>query len=176
MNETNSKIEIRKIGDPAELKIIEDLAWKIFPKTYDGLIPAAQIPYMMGIMYDDKVLRKEFAEGMQFAVISDDRTPIGYICWHFTESEEDKVLRLEKIYLDYAFHGRSIGNMGLRYIIQDAERSGVSYISLNVNKNNIRAQKAYLRAGFYQWRSEREPVGNGFFKNDYIMRYDVRRK
>lgn len=173
MDHDNLAIRIREISDAGELKVIEALAWKIFPKTYEDLIPPGQIPYMMDMMYDDAVLRKELESGMKFDLITEDGEPIGYISWHPAEGPEGPFLRLEKLYLAFSRHGRSIGNMALRHVIGEAERAGASYITLNVNKGNLRAQKAYLRAGFYRWRSEKEPVGNGFFKDDYVMRYDV---
>ena len=168
----DTEIRIRDISDAAELKIIGELAWKIFPKTYEDLIPAAQIPYMMHFMYDDAVLQKEFAEGMKFALILAGETPIGYISWHLADGEEGRMARLEKLYLDFTYHGRSIGRAALRHVIDAAREAGAVFISLNVNKGNLRAQKAYCRAGFYRWRSEKEDVGNGFFKDDYIMRFD----
>ena len=174
MNETDSPIRIEDVRDPARLKVIEDLAWKIFPKTYEELIPAAQIPYMMRLMYDDAVLRKEFASGMEFAIIMDGDAPVGYISWHLAaDADGRKFMRLEKLYLDFACHGRSIGYLGICHVIEAADRAGAAYISLNVHKRNLRAQKAYCRAGFYRWRSEKEDVGNGFFKDDYVMRYDI---
>ena len=176
MNETDKQIRIEDVRDPAQLKVIEDLAWQIFPRTYEGLIPSQQIPYMMRLMYDDSVLRKEFADGMNFAIIREGAAPVGYVSWHLTETDGSKVMRLEKLYLDFACHGRSIGNLGIRHVIEDAGRAGAKYISLNVHKRNLRAQKAYLRAGFYRWRSEKEDVGSGFFKDDYIMRYDLTEK
>ena len=177
MNETDSPIRIEDVRDPARLKVIEDLAWKIFPKTYEELIPAAQIPYMMRMMYDDAVLRKEFASGMNFAIIRDGAAPVGYISWHLTaDADGSKVMRLEKLYLDFACHGRSIGYQALLHVIGAARTAGAAYISLNVHKRNLRAQKAYCRAGFYRWRSEKEDVGGGFFKDDYVMRYDVGRE
>ena len=171
--DTEATIWIEEIRDPAKLAIVRSLAAKIFPRTYEGLIPAEQIPYMMRLMYDDAVLRKEFADGMHFALITENARPVGYISWHLLETDGEKVLRLEKLYLDFACHGRSIGYLALRHVIGEAERAGANFISLNVNKQNLRAQKAYCRAGFYRWRSEKEDVGNGFFKDDYIMRYDI---
>ena len=173
MKMTNENIRIREIADAGQLKTIAALAWKIFPETYRGLIPDGQIPYMMGFMYGDEVLRKEFSAGMKFALISDGDTPVGYLSWHLADDGGAKFMRLEKLYLDFAYHGRSIGNLALRHVIDAAKRAGASFVSLNVNKANLRAQKAYLRAGFYRWSSEKEPVGNGFFKDDYVMRCDV---
>ena len=173
MKMTNENIRIRGIADAEQLKTLADLAWKIFPETYRGLIPDEQIPYMMGTMYGDEVLRGEFSAGMKFALINDGDTPVGYISWHLAGDGGAKFMRLEKLYLDFAYHGRSIGNLALRHVIDEAKRSGAAFVSLNVNKANLRAQKAYLRAGIYRWRSEREPVGNGFFKDDYVMRYDI---
>jgi len=173
MADRNVNIRIRDISDVGQLKIVRSLAWKIFPETYKDLIPAEQIPYMMDLMYDDAVLRKDFSEGMKFAVITDSGAPIGYISWHLSVDGPVKLLRLEKLYLDFPYHGRSIGNMGLLHVIEAAKQTGASYISLNVHKRNIRAQNAYRRAGFYRWRSEKEMIGNGFFKDDYVMRYDI---
>ena len=173
MKVNDLEVRIREISDAEQLKIVASLARKIFPATYADLIPAEQIPYMMRRMYDDAVLRKEFADGMKFALITDAGVPVGYISWHLTDADGCKVVRLEKIYLDFACHGRSIGNMGIRYVIDAAKRAGASFVSLNVHKRNLRAQKAYLRAGFYRWRSEKEDVGNGFFKDDYVMRHDL---
>ncbi|MBQ9337422.1 MAG: GNAT family N-acetyltransferase [Lentisphaeria bacterium] len=173
MDGNNAEIRIREITDPEELKTVESLAGKIFPPTYADLIPAEQIPYMMRLMYDDAVLRKEVADGMKYALITDADVPIGYISWHLTEIDGCKVMRLEKLYLDFSYHGRFIGNMGLRHVIEAARRTDASCITLNVHRRNFRAQNAYLRAGFYRWRCEKEDVGNGFFKDDYIMRYDI---
>lgn len=169
----NENISIEVVGEPGGLKVVQDLAWKIFPKTYEGLIPDAQIPYMMQVMYDDCVMQKEYASGVKFAIIKDKDIPIGYISWHTQNNDEGQAVRLEKLYLDFAYHCRGIGNMALKFILDLAGKSGASFISLNVNKQNVRAQKAYLRAGFYRWREEKEPVGNGFFKDDYVMRYDL---
>ena len=170
---TENTVRIEEIRDPEKLAIVKSLAERIFPRTYAGLIPAEQIPYMMRLMYDDAVLRREFADGMHFDLITENALPVGYICWHLLETDGEKVLRLEKLYLDFACHGRSIGYRGLRHVIGEAERAGAQYISLNVNKQNLRAQKAYLRAGFRRWRSEVEEVGGGFVKDDYVMRYDL---
>ncbi len=175
MTELNSSIRICEIREVEKLELIPVLAWKIFPETYEPLIPGEQIPYMMHLMYDREVLQKEFAAGMKFAVIFDGAAPIGYISWHFIDCDEGNAVRLEKLYLDFSYHGRSIGNMALRYVINAAERAGASFLSLNVHKRNIRAQKAYCRVGFYRWRSEKEFVGNGFFKDDYVMRYDIQK-
>lgn len=166
-------IRIRDVSDPSELKTVQDLAWKIFPATYADLIPAEQIPYMMRLMYDDSVLRREFADGMKFAVIWNGASPIGYVSWHMAELDGCPFMRLEKLYLDFAWHGRSIGNMGINHVLDAARNAGASFVTLNVNKGNLRAQKAYCRAGFYRWRSEKEELGNGFFKDDYIMRCDL---
>ena len=173
MNKDNSEIRICKITDADQFRTLEELAWKIFPDTYRELIPAEQIPYMMKRMYDQEVLRKEVSGGMNYALIYDGNTPIGYLSWHLLDDGKEKIMRLEELYLDFSYHGRSIGNLGILHVIGEAKQAGADCITLNVHKRNLRAHKAYCRAGFYRWRSEKEDVGNGFFKDDYIMRYDV---
>ena len=173
MNSETSTIHIRKIRIAAQLRTVETLAWRIFPQTYAEMIPAGQIPYMMHMMYDYDVVRKEFSEGVSFALIFDGAEPIGYISWHPLACEGKTAVKLEKLYLDFAYHGRAIGQQGLRYVIRAAARAGAAFVLLNVNKDNLRAQKAYENAGFYRWRSVKNPIGGGFFMDDYIMRFDL---
>lgn len=167
------EIRIREIHDAQQLKIINTLAWKIFPQTYRELLSVEQIPYMMHMMYDEAVLRQEFAGEMHFALILDGETPVGYLSWHPLECEGAPAIKLEKLYLDFAYHGKSIGNAGLKFILETAKKSERYIVLLNVNKENLRAQKAYERAGFRRWKSERNPIGNGFYMDDYVMRCDI---
>jgi len=171
MNSEN--IQIRGLRDENELKIVNELAWKIFPQTYRELLSAEQIPYMMKMMYDLPVLQREYAGNVRFALICDGELPVGYISYHPVETEGVPALKLEKLYLDFAYHGRSVGNMALEYVCRLAKREGFGAVLLNVNKENLRAQRAYTRAGFYRWRSEKNPIGSGFFMDDYVMRYDI---
>ena len=173
MAECASSIRIDEIRDPEELTVVAGLAGKIFPMTYADLIPAGQIRYMMPLMYGSAVLRREFSSGVKFALIRDGVLPVGYISWHLAGGAENRSARLEKLYLDFAYHGRLIGKLALDYVIAWARRSGARCLSLNVHKRNFRAQKAYCRVGFYRWYSEKEDVGNGFFKDDYVLRYDL---
>lgn len=173
MSEENPTIRIRKVRSAASLRIVESLAWRIFPQTYAEMIPAGQIPYMMHMMYDYDVVRKEFSEGVSFSIIYNGAEPIGYISWHPLACEGKKAIKLEKLYLDFAYHGRGIGQRGLRYVIRAAARAGAAFVLLNVNKENLRAQKAYENAGFYRWRSVKNPIGDGYYMDDYVMRFDL---
>ena len=173
MSEEISTIHIRKVRSAAQLRTVESLAWRIFPQTYAEMIPAGQIPYMMHMMYDYDVVRKEFSEGVSFSIIYNGAEPIGYISWHPLACEGKKAIKLEKLYLDFAYHGRGIGQRGLRYVIRAAARAGAAFVLLNVNKENLRAQKAYENAGFCRWRSVKNPIGGGYYMDDYVMRFDL---
>ena len=173
MSEKISTIHIRKVRSAAQLRTVESLAWRIFPQTYAEMIPDGQIPYMMHMMYDYEVVQKEFSEGVSFSIIYNDAEPIGYISWHPLDCEGIRGIKLEKLYLDFAYHGRAIGQRGLRYVIRAAARAGAAFVLLNVNKENLRAQKAYENAGFCRWRSVKNPIGDGYYMDDYVMRFDL---
>jgi len=79
------------------------------------------------------------------------------------------VLKLDKLYLLPAFHGRGIGSLALRSLTECASDAGYGKIRLNVNKNNLRAIAAYTRNGFKKKESVKNDIGNGFFMDDYVM-------
>jgi ribosomal protein S18 acetylase RimI-like enzyme len=61
----------------------------------------------------------------------------------------------------------------LRHVADVARNSGFRSLILAVNKQNIKAQKAYERFGFRQYKSVQIDIGNGFIMDDYWLRYEL---
>ena len=78
-------------------------------------------------------------------------------------------MKLHKLYLSASCHGKGIGSRMLSHAKEAAKRLGAGELLLNVNKNNARAIKAYKRNGFSLIREEKNPIGNGFFMDDYVF-------
>ncbi len=167
-----SDIAIRP-ARPEELPLLEELARRIWPDTYGKLLPPGQIDYMIEAMYSLPVIQKELTEGVTFDLICDGETPIGFISLGPCE-EKPGVLKLHKLYLDFAWHGRGIGQLALRHALDAAKAQGSRFLRLNVNKNNVAALKAYRRAGFYQADAVKVDIGSGFVMDDFIMEAEIK--
>lgn len=59
----------------------------------------------------------------------------------------------------------------MKFVESNAKEQGLKGIELNVNKEND-ACRAYEKLGFKIVRSEKNSIGNGFYMDDYVYRYD----
>ena len=162
--------EIRKLTTPESLQIVRDIADDIWPKTYRGIVPDAQIPYMMEMMYAPAVMEKELAEGYSFAALDVDGQSVGYISWSAYPNPGSTEAKLHKLYLLGEYHGKGWGQVMLKYVMDEARKAGFQTLRLNVNKANLPALKAYKRAGFVITEALVTDIGDGFVRDDYIMK------
>ncbi len=155
-----------------ELPIIADLARRIWPKTYESILDDGQIAYMLKMMYDSPVLKKEYAEGVRFDLIFDGGKPVGFSSYGPYKAEPPEA-KLHKLYLDPAYHGRGIGTLALIHVIEEVRRKGYRFLRLNVNRNNAAAIRAYERNGFRKLESAVVDIGHGFVMDDFVMQKEL---
>jgi Acetyltransferases len=172
-------LKIVAAGVP-DCELINAMAWKVFPSTYEKILTPEQIDYMMDWMYSVDNLRKQMAEGHQYFIAyrlpenaaASSSSPCGYVS---VEREGDDLFHLQKIYVLPQFQKLHIGDalfdQAVSYV-RSQHPQGPCRIELNVNRNNP-------ARGFYEKRGMREvdhgdyPIGNGYYMNDYIMALDV---
>lgn len=151
---------------PGELVRIRDLAAVIWPATFAEILSREQITYMMQMMYAPEVMNAEMDNGVKFELLQIDGTDAGYMVYEKISAD---CAKLHKLYLLQKFHGRSFGQKMLDHVADLCRRLGCRYLKLNVNKQNSRAIKAYLRNGFTHDHPEINPIGNGFVMDDFVM-------
>ena len=151
-----------------ELHLVREVADVVWPVTFQEILSPAQITYMMQMMYAPEVMEREFDEGIRFHGIFDEGKAIGYFTWGPCDSAPNTA-KLHKCYLLPAYQGKGIGSRMLHLAMEAAKAAGFMRLRLNVNRNNAKAIKAYLRNGFQTIQSVDNPIGNGFFMNDYVM-------
>lgn len=164
-------IAIRPVREE-ELPLLEKLARRIWPETYAAILTPGQIEYMIELMYALPVIQKERHEGVTFELICSEATPIGFLAYG-PYQEEPSALKLHKLYLDFAWHGRGIGSMALQHVIAAARLAGYRLLGLNVNKNNTAALRAYERNGFLRVGEVKIGIGRGYFMDDYVMELEL---
>ena len=151
--------------------MINRLAWKAFPPTYQAILTPEQIEYMMHWMYDEASLRRQMTkEGHVYFIIHVEGEPVGYVS---VRPEDAGVFHLEKIYVLPDFRGplwkclvppcRGVCKTGLSGGAGDrAEREPAKSCAW-----------FYRRMGMRIDREGDFDIGNGFYMNDYIMRLEL---
>lgn len=155
-----------------ELDVVRKLAADIFPQTYGGIISAEQIEYMMVMMYSEDSLRRQMSEeGQVFQLICVDGEPCGYFS---LQPRTDGIVVLQKLYLLSSMQGKGLGRAMLDEAVSYVRETyqEATTIQLYVNREN-RAKEFYLRYGFSIIATRDNPIGNGYFMNDYVMEFVV---
>ena len=155
-----------------ELKLVRQVADAVWPVTFKEILSPEQIAYMMEMMYAQSVMDKEFDEGLHFYGVFDGADVVGYLIWgHYDGAPQ--TAKLHKCYLLTAYQGKGLGSMMLQKAKSMAREAGYKHLRLNVNRQNAKAIKAYVRNDFKTIETVDNPIGNGFFMNDYVMEADL---
>ena len=80
---------------------------------------------------------------------------------------------LSKLYLHKNQRGKGFSKEILQFLITKTRESGLSSITLNVNKYNDNTILAYEKLGFVRIREEKNDIGNGYYMDDYVYCYFV---
>lgn len=81
----------------------------------------------------------------------------------------NRLMRLSKLYLHPDYWGRGLGGWVLRSVSAAAIGAGAEGMDLFVFRQNLRAIKAYQRAGFSVAREELTDLGGGVIYDDLVM-------
>lgn len=161
-------IQIREASE-ADLKVIQQLAYDIWPETYSPILSQEQIRYMLELFYSLKALHTEYhKEGYHFFIMRIGSIDAGYAC---VERKDAAHWHLHKIYLHQRYQGQGIGKKLIQHVEHVASQNGARYMTLNVNRYNI-ARYFYEACGYSIIKEDDIPIGNDFWMNDYIMRKD----
>ena len=149
-----------------DIPALRSLADQIWREAYAEMISPEQIAYMLGWMYAAETIRRELAESVVWEIVRLDGTDAGYLSVAFSA---DGIAKLNKLYLLPAYHGEGRGQTMLAHIFAMATERGAREVRLQVNKDNVRARRAYLRFGFVQIEEAVFDIGGGYVMDDYIM-------
>lgn len=151
----------------AEIDIIPPLADRIWRAHYPGIITLDQIDYMLQNGYSPDVIRHELLhEHISWLLIKKDETSIGFISFG---PYGKLTVKLHKLYLLPELHGQGIGALALTEVERHALVQQATTLVLNVNKQNVKAIRAYEKAGWTIAEAVVNDIGNGFVMDDYVM-------
>lgn len=147
-----------------DIPLLRDIAADIWRRSYREMLAPAQIDYMLAWMYGAETIRAEIECGIRWEVLELDGATVGYLA-----AERGADVKLHKLYLRPEQQGRGIAQRALAHVEEMARAWGAARVILNVNKRNVRAIRAYERAGFSVVDAVLNDIGGGFVMDDFIM-------
>ena len=162
---------------PGDLQKISDMAEVVFRHTYREILSPEQLDYMMDMMYSMPNLQKQIEEGHHYYIAYDEETSKGYVSVQHEGADNDgiEMFHLHKIYVMPDAQGMGIGMKLFNRAVEHAKEASSgkpARIELNVNKFN-KSVGFYKHIGMRVLLEEDFPIGNGFYKTDYIMGLDL---
>lgn len=150
--------------------LISELANKIWWQAYASIISEEQIRFMLKEMYEPAFLSSQINKGIPFYIAELDNKACGFIS-ALPKEKQDKIYRIEKIYLLKETQGLGIGKKLINHVEEIAKNRGFSTLELNVHRNNP-ATKFYQKEGFKIVKEVDIPYHH-FILNDYIMQKGI---
>ncbi len=157
------------IAGPADIPLIRELTFAIWPQTYSHIISQAQIDYMLDMMYSPASLQKQMEDGSIFIIVYDDKLPVGFAAY---KPIDHLAWKLDKIYILSSQQGKGTGKFIINYIVDEIRLKQALALQLNVNRQN-KAKDFYEKLGFTIIDTADFDIGNGFFMKDYIMSLSI---
>lgn len=153
-----------------DIPALRALAETIWRESFAGIISPAQMAYMHGWMYSPATIARELAEGVHWEIARLGGENAGYLS---VTVGADGVAKLNKLYLLPALQGKGLGQQMLAHVSAIASARGAREMRLQVNKRNLRAQRAYERFGFTRIEEAVFDIGGGYVMDDYIFAMPV---
>ena len=156
----------------ADIPLIRQLTFKVWPQTYATILSRQQIDYMLEMMYSESALRKQIDDGCQFIFVYEDNEPVGFAGY---QEIEPKAWKLHKIYILISQQGKGTGSFVIDHVISEISKQGAASLELQVNRNNP-AKSFYEKLGFTESEQIKLDIGKGFIMDDYVMKKKLSRE
>lgn len=156
-----------------EIDIIHSLAHHTWRISYKDMISQGQMEYMLNMMYSHESLQYQVEKQKHTFIIAwDDEVPVGFAAYFPKYDISPAIYRLDKLYVLPGQQRKGIGKKLIDHITSVIKPLGAALIELTVNRNN-KALTFYQKLGFSIIQEIDQPIGEGFFMNDYVMQKEL---
>ena len=157
------------INEKDKIKDLSLFASNIVKEYFDPIIGSAQNDYMIEKFQSVKSVTSQLSEGYDYYFVLDNfNERVGFIAFY----PKGECMYLSKFYLSKDNRGKGYAKAMLDFIIDEARRFGLRGVTLNVNKNNP-VINVYEHMGFIKIKEEKNDIGNGFYMDDFVYRYEI---
>ncbi|MCR5454406.1 MAG: aminofutalosine synthase MqnE [Bacteroidales bacterium] len=151
-----------------KIKEMSDMATEIVRAYYDPIIGVQQNTYMLQLFQTPDAIIEQLNHGCRYYFLKVDGKNIGFMSFY----PRNDSMYLSKWYMYQEYRDKGYGHQCLDFLIKEAQKEGLAAIELNVNRFNV-TQKKYEKLGFVRIREEKNDIGNGYFMDDFVYRYDI---
>lgn len=151
-----------------EIHIIQSLSDIVWPHTFRDILSTEQMAYMMNMMYSTEALSKQMNEGHHYLLLKDEDEYLAYLSYE-NNYENKSWTKIHKIYILPSAQGTGLGIKLINIVADIAMKNNSKALSLNVNRDNMKAISFYKRMGFEVILSEDNDIGCGYLMTDYVM-------
>lgn len=150
-----------------DTRVIRELAYAIWPTTYNEILSSEQLDYMLAKFYsEESILEQIEQKKQQFFLLKNEDVAVGFLS--FEVNIQPSKTKLHKIYVLPELQGSGNGKKLVEWCVQQAKENQQKYVFLNVNRFN-KAKTFYEKLGFQIIFEENIEIGNGYLMEDYVM-------
>lgn len=154
--------------DSSGIAGMSSMAKEIVREHFDPIIGKAQNDYMIAKFQTEESIADQLAHGYRYYFVRISGRNAGFMAFY----PRGNAMYLSKFYLYKDQRGKGYASKMLDFVIKKTKEEGLHAIELNVNRNNSAVQ-VYEKLGFRIIRQEKNDIGEGFFMDDYVFRYDL---
>ena len=155
-------------AEEKDIAALSALASRIVKEYYDPLLGAKQNDYMIAKFQSPEAIASQMAAGYRYYFLLKEGERVGFLGF-YPRGEE---MYISKLYLQRSARGSGLGKIAFDFVVAEARREGKRAVTLNVNKYNPTIA-VYEALGMKRVRAECNDIGNGYFMDDYVYRYDL---
>ncbi|HLO58607.1 MAG TPA: GNAT family N-acetyltransferase [Bacteroidales bacterium] len=164
---------IRKISK-ADIEPLQQIARKTFFETFSEFnTPANMQKYLDESFATEKLISELQDKNSEFWFAFQDEKVVGYLKINYgpaqTEINDDRAVEIERIYVLKELHGKNVGQLLYEKAFEIACKKKLDYMWLGVWEKNFRAQKFYLKNGFFEFAKHIFRLGNEV-QTDLLLR------
>jgi predicted acetyltransferase len=155
-----------------QIKTAAGLADEIWREYYAGIVPSAQIDYMLENFQSEGAISNQIKDkNCKYYLMHDDS---GKSCGYFAFIIEENKIFLSKIYVQKNSRKKGYAKSAIAFLTDTAKNLNLSYIYLTVARKNIESVEAYKKMNFTVDGKLDTDIRGGFFMNDYKMSLKVK--
>ena len=131
------------VASKEQLLIVQQLAHKIWPDTFEKILSPEQIDYMLEIMYSKDSLEKQLQNNKIFLLVEDENRFVGFVSYELNCDNFNKT-KIHKLYVLPETQGKGIGKQLIEFIADIALANQNTSLILTVNKYNKAKDFSYF--------------------------------
>ena len=148
--------------------IIQRLAESIWWKHYPSIIGDEQVRFMLSKMYNLGNIEKQISEEkQQYFILKNDAQELGFFS---IELRENLAAFINKFYILQEQQRSGFGTLAFQLLLKQFPE--INCIRLQVNRQNYQAINFYFKQGFVIEEVADFDIGDGYFMNDFIMKWN----